>query len=177
MLLDKCGSLQEYEPLSSIRLCHDDELTTIVAIVNRAAAAYRGVIPSDQWHEPYMTMAGLRGDIATGLAFWGLEMDGELVGVMGMQPVQDVDLIRHAYVLPGRQRRGVGAALIGSVRGQSTRRMLVGTWAAATWAVSFYRRNGFELVSPEQNGALLERYWSISAHQREASVVLAHPPL
>lgn len=163
--------------MSSIRPCRDEDLTTILAIVNAAAEAYRGVIPPDRWHEPYMPREELRRDIAAGVAFWGFETDGELVGVMGIQPVHDVDLIRHAYVLPYHQRHGAGAALIEHLRRQSTRRMLVGTWAAASWAISFYRRHGFELVAPERKSELLEVYWTIPDRQIETSVVLANPPL
>ena len=100
-----------------------------------------------------------------------------LVGVMGLQSVRDVDLIRHAYVLPGNQRRGMGGALLGHLRRMSTRRMLVGTWAAADWAIRFYRRHGFELVSPARKTALLKTYWSVPDRQIEASLVLANPPL
>jgi len=163
--------------MTNIRPCRDEELTTILAIVNSAAEAYRGVIPPDRWHEPYMPLAALNRDIAAGVAFWGFETDGRLVGVMGIQPVHDVDLIRHAYVLPAQQRHGVGAALIEHLRRQSARRMLVGTWAAAKWAIDFYRRHGFELVSPERKIALLKTYWDIPDRQIETSVVLANPPL
>jgi GNAT superfamily N-acetyltransferase len=162
--------------VSSIRPCRDDERSAILAIVNAAAVAYRGVIPADRWHEPYMPAAELDGEIDAGVAFWGYEADGALVGVMGIQPVRDVDLIRHAYVLPGSQRRGVGAALLEHLRGTSERRMLVGTWAAAEWAIGFYRRHGFELVSPERKSALLKNYWTIPDRQIETSVVLANPP-
>lgn len=163
-----------------VRPCRDEELPTILAIVNAAAEAYRGVIPPDRWHEPYMPAAELRRDIAAGVAFWGLQSDGELVGVMGIQRVRDVDLIRHAYVLPDHQRRGVGAALIGHLRRQrrqSTRRMLIGTWAAASWAIDFYRRHGFELVPSRFAPALLKTYWSIPERQIETSVVLANPSI
>lgn len=163
--------------MAEIRPCREDELTTVLAIVNHAAEAYRGVIPPDRWHEPYMPLAELRRDIAAGVELWGLDSGGELLGVMGIQPVRDVDLIRHAYVRPGRQRQGVGAALIEHLRRRSERRMLVGTWAAADWAIEFYRRHGFELVPPAHAAALLERYWSIPARQVETSVVLANPPL
>ena len=145
--------------------------------MNAAAAAYRGVIPDDRWHEPYMDLAELEDEIAGGVAFWGYEADGALIGVMGIQPVGDVDLIRHAYVLPGSQRHGVGRALLAHLRRQTARRMLVGTWAAAEWAVRFYRRNGFELVSPEQTAALLKTYWTISDRQIETSVVLIKDPM
>lgn len=163
--------------VTSVRPCRDEELTTILDIVNVAAEAYRGVIPADRWHEPYMASADLRRDIDAGVAFWGGEIEGKLVSVMGIQPVQDVDLIRHAYVLPDHQRHGVGAVLIEHLRGQSAGRMLVGTWAAAHWAVNFYRRHGFELVSSEGAPALLKTYWSIPDRQIETSVVLANPPL
>src|SRR5436853_7028680 len=162
---------------NSIRPCRADERATILALVNSAAEAYRGVIPADRWHEPYMPAAELDGEIAAGVAFWGYDVGGELVGVMGVQPVRDVDLIRHAYVAPGRQRRGAGGALLEHLARSSTRRMLVGTWAAADWAIRFYRRHGFELVSPDCKTALLKTHWNIPARQIETSVVLANPPL
>jgi len=163
--------------MSNVRPCRDDERMAVLAIVNAAAEAYRGVIPDDRWHEPYMDLRELDGEIAGGVAFWGYEADGALVGVMGIQPVEDVDLIRHAYVRPGSQRRGVGGALLLRLRRLTARRMLVGTWAAADWAIRFYRRNGFELVSPERKTALLKAYWTIPDRQIETSVVLANPPL
>ena len=163
--------------MSSIRPCRDDERMAILAIVNAAAEAYRGVIPADRWHEPYMSSSELDSEIAGGVSFWGYEAEGELVGIMGIQPVRDVDLIRHAYVAPGSQGRGFGGALLEHLARSATRRMLVGTWAAADWAVGFYRRHGFELVSPECKTALLETYWNIPGRQIETSVVLAKPPL
>jgi GNAT superfamily N-acetyltransferase len=159
--------------MSSIRPCREDEQDAILAIVNAAAEAYRGAIPADRWHEPYM---GAR-ELASGIAFWGYEDEAALIGVMGIQPVGDVYLIRHAYVLPGSQGRGVGRELLVHLRGLSERRMLVGTWAAAEWAIRFYRRNGFELVSPQRKAELLKRYWNIPERQIETSVVLASPPL
>ena len=162
--------------MSNIRPCRDDELTTILTIVNSAAEAYRGHIPADRWHEPYMDMEELSGEIAAGVAFWGYDTGGDLVGIMGMQPVRDVDLIRHAYVRPDHQRHGVGAALIEHLRLRSTRRMLVGTWAAAHWAIDFYKRHGFQLVSAEQKPLLLKTYWSIPDRQIETSVVLCSAP-
>jgi GNAT superfamily N-acetyltransferase len=162
--------------MSRIRPCRDDERTAILAIVNGAAEAYRGVIPADRWHEPYMDSRELDREIADRVAFWGYEADGALIGIMGIQPVDDVDLIRHAYVLPGSQRHGVGRALLLHLRRLTARRMLVGTWAAADWAIRFYRRNGFELASPERKTALLTTYWNIPDRQIETSVVLAHPP-
>jgi GNAT superfamily N-acetyltransferase len=160
----------------ALRRCGDDERPAILAIVNAAAEAYRGVIPEDRWHDPYMGADELDREIAAGVAFWGYEDDGELVGVMGIQPVGDVELIRHAYVRPGRQRSGVGGALLRHLRGQASRPMLVGTWAAAAWAIRFYERHGFELVSPERTTELLERYWDIPERQIETSVVLVGPP-
>jgi GNAT superfamily N-acetyltransferase len=163
--------------MGRIRPCRDDERGAILEIINAAAEAYRGVIPPDRWHEPYMELRELESEIADGVRFWGYEADGELIGAMGVQSVQDVDLIRHAYVRPDSQRRGVGAALLLHLRGSSTRRMLVGTWAAADWAIRFYRGHGFELVSRERATALLKAYWTIPERQIETSVVLAHPPL
>ena len=161
----------------SVRLCRDDDRETVLAIINHAAEAYRGVIPADRWHEPYMPAHELDHEIAAGVAFWGYEMEGALVGVMGIQPVRDVDLIRHAYVLPDQQGRGVGGALLEHLRGLSTRPMLVGTWAAAEWAIRFYERHGFEPARPDQTAALLKTYWTIPDRQIETSVVLANPPL
>jgi GNAT superfamily N-acetyltransferase len=163
--------------MGEIRACRDDERAAVLAIVNAAAEAYRGVIPADRWHEPYMSAAELDREIAAGVAFWGYELDGALVGVMGVQPVRDVELIRHAYVLPASQGRGVGGALLDRLRAEATRRMLVGTWAAAEWAVRFYRSHGFELVPRERTAALLRAYWTIPEAQVESSVVLASPPL
>ena len=163
--------------VATIRPCRDDERAEILALVNAAAEAYRGVIPADRWHEPYMPADELDGEIAAGVALWGYEDDGELVGIMGIQAVRDFDLIRHAYVAPGSQRRGIGGALLEHLRQTTARPMLVGTWAAAEWAVRFYRRHGFEQVSPERKTALLKAYWTIPDRQIETSVVLASPPL
>jgi GNAT superfamily N-acetyltransferase len=161
--------------MSSVRPCRDDERAAILDIVNAAAQAYREVIPADRWREPYMPSSELDAEIAAGVAFWGYEADGVLAGIMGIQPVRDVDLIRHAYVAPERQGRGVGGALLEHLAGAATRRMLVGTWAAADWAIRFYRRNGFEQVSPERKDELLRAYWTIPERQIETSVVLAKP--
>lgn len=158
--------------MSTIRICRDDERAAILAIINGAAEAYRGVIPADRWHEPYMPPGELDHEIAAGVVFWGYEADGDLLGVMGIQPVRDVDLIRHAYVRPDSQRLGVGGALLEHLRRLGTRRMLVGTWAAAEWAIAFYQRHGFELVSPEGKTALLKTYWTVPDRQIETSVVL-----
>ena len=162
--------------MASIRLCADSDRSAILAIINSAAEAYRGVIPADRWHEPYMSQDELDREFAAGVVFWGYEADEGLVGVMGLQPVRDVDLIRHAYVLPGDQRRGFGGALLGQLRQLTTRRMLVGTWESADWAIRFYQRHSFELVTPARKIVLLKTYWNIPDRQIETSVVLASPP-
>jgi GNAT superfamily N-acetyltransferase len=163
--------------MPSIRRCRDDERGAILAIVNAAAEAYRGVIPAERWREPYMHAHELDEEIAAGVVFWGYEAEATLLGIMGIQPVRDVDLIRHAYVSPSSQRRGVGGALLEHLARAATRRRLVGTWATAEWAISFYRRHGFQLVAPARKDALLQSYWNIPAEQIATSVVLANPPL
>lgn len=162
---------------STLRRCSEHEHATILTIINAAAEAYRGAIPADCWHEPYMRQAELEAEIRAGVTFWGYEDHGELLGVMGIQSVRDVDLIRHAYVRPDMQGQGIGAALIAHLRRLSSRRMLVGTWTDASWAIRFYQRNGFELTEPEQTASLLRTYWTITQRQIETSVVLADPPL
>jgi GNAT superfamily N-acetyltransferase len=161
----------------TVRPCRKDERLIISEIINAAAEAYRGVIPPDRWHDPYMSLLELDSEISAGVAFWAYDSEGDVIGVMGIQPVRDVDLIRHAYVRPGNQRRGIGAALISHIRSMSSRQMLVGTWAAAAWAIAFYQRHGFEPVSAEQKTALLKTYWTIPERQIETSVVLANPAL
>ena len=163
--------------MKNIRLCRDDEHKAVLAIINDAAESYRGVIPHDRWHEPYMSLNELVSEIAAGVAFWGYETEGTLIGVMGFQAVHDIDLIRHAYVKPGCQRRGVGRELLAHLRRLSSRRMLVGTWAAADWAIGFYERSGFSLVSAAAKITLLKTYWTVPDRQIETSVVLANPPL
>jgi GNAT superfamily N-acetyltransferase len=161
----------------TLRPCREDERDEILAIVNDAAVAYRGVIPADRWHEPYMEGDALDREIASGVRFWGAEESGRLIGVMGVQRAGDFDLIRHAYVRPGAQRGGIGTALLEHLRDRSDRRLLVGTWADAAWAIAFYERHGFELVTPEQKSRLLRAHWDIPERQVETSVVLANPPL
>jgi GNAT superfamily N-acetyltransferase len=162
--------------MSTIRRC-GEETAEILSIINSAAEAYRGVIPQDCWHEPYMPESELRQEIAYGVEFWGFEAQGKLLGVMGIQPVRDVDLIRHAYVLPGQQRLGVGSTLIKHLRQTSSRRMLVGTWAAASWAIDFYCRHGFTLVCDDDKTRLLRTYWNIPPRQIETSVVMISEPV
>lgn len=160
-----------------IRRCHHSDLGTMLGIINAAAIAYRGAIPDDSWHEPYMSAQQLRYDVASGVEFVGCEIDGALAGVMGMQYVRNVKLIRHAYVLPAYQGHGVGSALIGHLTARSQRQMLVGTWRAATWAIRFYERHAFRLVPPTITASLLETYWAVPEPQIDASVVLAAPAL
>ena len=162
--------------MSDIRLCRDDERPAMRRIINAAAEAYRDVIPSDCWHYSFMTARNLESEIAAGVEFSGYEEAGELVAVMGIQSVRDVDLIRHAYVLPGRQRHGVGAALLTHLRHLSAQRVLVGTWSAATSAIRFYQRHNFQLQGAQSAQSLLGKYWKITARQVETSVVLANPP-
>jgi GNAT superfamily N-acetyltransferase len=161
----------------TIRRCREDEAETMLSIINSAAEAYRSVIPVDCWHEPYMPAAELQSEIAAGISFVGYEVDGLLAGVMGIQPVRNVALIRHAYVLPTYQGRGVGSALIAHLRAQTRRPILVGTWMAAAWAIRFYERHGFHLVAEDTKTLLLRSYWTVSQRQIETSVVLAAPGL
>jgi GNAT superfamily N-acetyltransferase len=163
--------------ISAIRPCGSEDFAAILSIVNAAAVAYRGVIPADQWHEPYMPAAELAREIGAGVTFWGIERDRTLTGVMGLQRMRDVDLIRHAYVLPAGQRHGIGGALLRHLRAMSSRQMLVGTWRAAEWAIRFYERHGFAMVAPAAKKRLLETYWTVSPRQADVSVVLADPPL
>jgi len=155
-----------------IRRCRDADFQTICEIINDAAAAYSGIIPADVWKEPYMSSDELRHEIADGVAFWGYEEDGALVGVMGLQDVQDVTLIRHAYVRTTRRNQGVGGRLLRHLRVSTSRPILIGTWAAADWAIRFYENHGFRLVSDEEKDRLLRRYWSVPPRQIETSVVL-----
>lgn len=156
-----------------IRRCGDRDLEIIRSIINSAAEAYRGVIPQDRWKEPYMAREELLEEAGVGVAFWGYEEDGDLVGVMGIQPVQDVALIRHAYVRPDRQKRGIGSKLLTALCRKTSRPLLVGTWADASWAIHFYEKHGFCLVSSVEKERLLRHYWSIPRRQIETSVVLA----
>lgn len=156
-----------------IRLCHDGEFEVIYAIINEAAAVYKGIIPYDRWKEPYMPEEELQEEMQAGVTFWGYEKDGKLVGVMGIQPVGNVTLIRHAYVRPADQGRGIGGMLLDALRRQTARPLLIGTWADAAWAIRFYENHGFRLVSPQEKERLLRKYWSIPERQIETSVVLA----
>lgn len=156
-----------------IRRYRDGDIDAVFAVINEAAQRYRGAIPADRWHEPYMPMAELESEIAHGVQFWIGEEDTNVLGVMGMQDKGDVMLVRHAYVATATQRRGVGTKLLHHVQALAKKPVLIGTWAAATWAIDFYRRNGFRVVSPAEKDRLLAQYWSIPARQVETSVVLA----
>jgi N-acetylglutamate synthase and related acetyltransferases len=156
-----------------IRDLVDSDLPAALAIINAAAEAYRGVIPDDRWHEPYMSAAELAREIAAGVMFRVIEQDGRLTAVMGLQDKGDVVLVRHAYVAPSAQRGGLGTQLLREMERLVDKPILIGTWADAHWAVDFYRRNGFSVVSPGEKDRLLQTYWSIPARQREISIVLA----
>lgn len=156
-----------------IRKSVESDLATLLAIVNDAAQAYREVIPADRWHDPYMSTDELERELSSGVEFWVAEEDGRLLGVMGIQDKGDVALVRHAYVTPTTQRKGVGTRLLRHVEGLAGKPVLIGTWASASWAIDFYRRNGFTLVSNRDKDRLLRTYWSIPARQIETSVVLA----
>jgi N-acetylglutamate synthase-like GNAT family acetyltransferase len=159
--------------MALIRKSREADLAAMLAIVNAAAQAYRGVIPADRWREPYMSLDELEKEIADGIIFWVAEKDGHLLAVMGIQDKGEVALVRHAYVTPTVQRKGMGTSLLRHVQGLTGKPVLIGTWADASWAIEFYRRNGFTVVPKTYKDSLLRRYWSIPARQVETSVVLA----
>ncbi len=161
----------------SIRRCDQADHAEIDAIINAAAEAYRGVIPADRWHDPYMTAAALASELADGVEFSGCVAHGRLIGVMGVQHRRNVDLIRHAYVLPEWQGHGIGSYLLEHLRRDVTRPILIGTWKAADWAVRFYERHGFIRVLDSDVAPLLGSYWNVPERQIATSVVLASPPL
>lgn len=156
-----------------IRSCTDRDFEDIYAIINDAARKYEGIIPADRWKVPYMSAEELRHEIDEGVVFWGVEEGGNLVGVMGIQHVKDVTLIRHAYVRSDRQSRGIGQKLLAVLRSQTHRPLLIGTWADADWAIRFYEKHGFKRVSRAEKDRLLKKYWSVPDRQIETSVVLA----
>ncbi len=156
-----------------IRRCDDRDFELIWTIVNDGAQAYKGTIPADRWTEPYMSREKLQYEIDGGVVFWGYEEAGALVGVMGIQKVQDVTLVRHAYVRSSSQKRGIGGHLLSHLRELTSGPMLIGTWAAAVWAIRFYEKHGFQMVSVQEKDRLLKRYWSIPERQIDTSVVLA----
>jgi len=155
-----------------IRRCDERDFELICAIINDGAQAYKGIIPADRWTEPYMPSEKLMHEIVEGVVFWGYEETGTLVGVMGLQQVQDVTLIRHAYVRTSSQKRGIGAHLLSHLRELAKGPVLIGTWADAVWAIRFYERNGFQIVDPQEKNRLLKKYWTVPERQIETSVVL-----
>jgi N-acetylglutamate synthase-like GNAT family acetyltransferase len=171
-VLVKIFTMQE---IKMIRECKKSDFKTISEIINDAAQAYKGVIPKDRWHEPYMPFEELKKEIEDGVIFWGLEQDGQLIGVMGIQDKGEVTLIRHAYVWTRVQKLGIGTRLLRHLESMTEKPILIGTWAAASWAISFYEKNGYILVSEEEKNLLLRKYWSIPERQVETSVVLANP--
>ena len=156
----------------SIQRCSVTEHHAIRLVINDAAKAYKGVIPADCWKSPYMSKAELEAEVAAGVLFWGLSVRGTLVGVMGLQHRDGVDLIRHSYVRRSWQGQGIGCALLAEVEGYSKGQILVGTWAQATWAISFYQANGYRLLDNSEKSQLLDQYWQIPTRQARASVVL-----
>jgi len=171
------GRVKKVQPgpgsAATIRQCSQRDFEMIYSIINEAAQAYKGVIPADRWKQPYMSKDELKHEIDAGVVFWGFEEDRRLIGVMGVQHVQNVTLIRHAYVRLQRQQQGIGKKLLLELCKKSDRPILIGTWADATWAIRFYERNGFKRVSEQEKNRLLEKYWSIPARQVVTSVVLA----
>ena len=159
---------------TTIRPCGAEDLAEVLAIINDAAQAYRGVIPADRWHEPYMSFDELAQEVRDGVAFWGCASGGRLVGVMGAQDRGDVTLIRHAYVRSAERRKGVGARLLQQLEALTTKPILIGTWRAAEWAIRFYEKNGYRVLSRPETERLLRRYWSIPERQIATSVVLAN---
>ena len=155
-----------------IRKCQDSDFNTIFEIINDAAQAYRGIIPADRWHTPYMSFEELRHEIEDKVIFWGFELDGRLVGVMGIQDKGDVTLIRHAYVRTPMRKQGVGAKLLKHLERTTRKPILIGTWKDASWAIAFYEKNGYMIVPEKEKDRLLRRYWSIPERQIETSVVL-----
>jgi GNAT superfamily N-acetyltransferase len=155
-----------------IRRCTPSDLEEMHAIINDAAQVYKGVIPDDRWHEPYMPMEELEAEIRDGVEFWGFEEGGRLLGLMGIQDKGCVALIRHAYVRTPRRGGGIGTQLLKHLECLTGKPVLVGTWQAANWAIRFYERNGYAIQSREETARLLRRYWSIPERQIETSVVL-----
>ena len=156
-----------------IRRCGPADFESIFQIINDSAQAYKGIIPEDRWHEPYMPRGELRHEISDGVIFWGFELDAGLAGVMGIQDKGRVCLIRHAYVLPVCRRQRVGTRLLKHLESTTSKPMLIGTWAAASWAVAFYVKNGYRVVTEQEKNRLLLEYWSIPERQVQTSVVLA----
>jgi GNAT superfamily N-acetyltransferase len=156
-----------------IRPCTQSDFDAIYEIINDAARAYCDVIPSDRWHEPYMSRDALAGEMKDGVAFWGEDTDGTLSGVMGIQDRNEVTLIRHAYVRTNLRNQGIGTRLLHHLETMTNKPVLIGTWKDAVWAISFYEKNGYTRVGEEEKNRLLRTYWNISERQVATSVVLA----
>jgi len=156
-----------------IRQCTDSDFEAIYEIINDAAQAYNGVIPEDRWHEPYMSRIQLRREMEDRVRFWGIEEERVLVGVMGIQDKGDVCLIRHAYIKTSRRKEGIGTRLLRHLESMTEKSILIGTWADATWAIRFYQKNGYRLLSEAEKNDLLRKYWNIPGQQVQTSVVLA----
>jgi N-acetylglutamate synthase-like GNAT family acetyltransferase len=148
------------------------DVEEIYLIINDAARAYKGVIPDDRYHEPYMSMEELNHEISDGVEFWGYEENNKLLGVMGIQDKKEVSLIRHAYVRTNQRNSGIGTKLLSHLTTLTNQPILIGTWEAADWAIRFYLKNGFTLVLPDEKKKLLKTYWNIPERQIETSVVL-----
>ena len=153
-----------------IRKLSSKDTDIIYEVIKEAARAYKEVIPNDRYHEPYMPKEELHREMKS-MTFFGWQEESRLIGVMGFQPVKDVTLIRHAYVLPDYQRKGIGTILLNHMKQVTkTKYLLVGTWADASWAIEFYRKHGFKLMPNKDE--LLGKYWNIPQRQVETSVVL-----
>ena len=167
------NTLANRNGIEMIRGLLSSDFDAILGVINDAAQAYRGIIPDDRWKEPYMSAEELKGEIEAGVWFFGWVEDEHLLGVVGIQPIRDTTLVRHAYVLTEHQKRGIGSRLLGYLTGLAkTPEILVGTWADATWAIRFYEKHGFKLVPSEEKDRLLRTYWNIPERQVETSVVL-----
>ena len=158
----------------TIRPCSSADVPALCAIINDAAQAYKGIIPADRWQAPYMPREELESEIAAGVAFWGAERNGRLLGAMGIQDRGEVTLIRHAYVRTVERRQGIGEALLRHLETLTAKPILIGTWSAATWAIAFYEKHGYRALSRPDIERLLRRYWRIPERQVETSVVLAN---
>ena len=156
-----------------IKLAENRDIEEIYEVINDAAMAYKGKIPDDRWHEPYMTKKELREQLEDGVIFFCYIENKKILGVMGIQHKNEVDLIRHAYVRTDQRKKGIGSILLKEIIQKTKKPVLIGTWRDADWALNFYKKNGFELVSEEEKNKLLKKYWKIPERQVETSVVLA----